>query len=119
MKFRSGYAGVIEFHGYLSVVLASMIWILTDQRCATSFAAGSALVWVNWWLLGLSWRQIQGKKSIALSAALIVIKYPILALVCFFCLRQSWFLLGWFAAGVFTVIPAGFWATKTGRRLKN
>ena len=119
MKFKAGYLGLIQFHGLLCSLGSFLLWWTTNNRCATSFAAGSALVWVNWWLLGFSWRHLQGKKSIALSAALIVIKYPILALLCFVCLRQEWFLLGWFAAGVSTVIPAGFWAAKIGRQLKN
>ncbi|MGE0763221.1 MAG: hypothetical protein AB7N80_08085 [Bdellovibrionales bacterium] len=91
---------------------------LFGQSRATSFMAGALVIWLNWWILGLSWRHVEGKKPIALAAGLIVIKYPLLAAICLLCLRQEWFRLGWFAAGIATVIPAGFWGALRGRKIK-
>lgn len=118
MKLKAGYPGLIQFHGLFCVFITLVLYFVADRQCAMSFAAGAFLVWVNWWMLGFSWRHLEGKKSIALSAALIVIKYPILGLACFIYLRQEWFLLGWFAAGVATVVPAGFWAAMAVRKQK-
>lgn len=119
MKLKSGYIGVIQFHALFSLAITALLWLTTEAGRTKSFCAGAAVISANWWLLGFGWRHLEGKKSIALAPALIVIKYPILAVVCFICLQQEWFLLGWFAAGIATVIPAGFWAALTVRKIKN
>lgn len=66
---------------------------------------------LNWIVLGSQWSTILGKKPIALVRGLIVIKYPLFAAGILFFVSQPWASIPWFAVGVGTVIPAGFWAT--------
>ena len=67
---------------HLGVVALSAVglWLLSPVQ-VDAFLWGAALITVNFSLLVWLWRRILGKKSVALTLGLVVIKYAILAIV--------------------------------------
>jgi len=71
---------------------------------AYSFASGSILILLSFFLMGLAWGFIFQKKLIALSIGIIVFKYAILGIIIFTLVKQSWFDTLWFSLGVASLI---------------
>lgn len=87
-------------------------WLLlygfnAPQR-ANSFAAGSLLILLSFFLMGLAWGFIFQKKLIALSIGIIVFKYAILGIIIFTLVKQTWFDTLWFSLGVASLILSAF-----------
>ena len=84
---------------------------------AFSFLAGSGLILLSFFLLGIGWGLIFQKKLIALAVAIIVFKYAILGIIIFTLVKLPWFTPLWFALGVASfILSALVWAVSEGLR---
>lgn len=68
-----------------------------------SFAAGSALIFINLALLWLAWKLIFSKKLIALAALIIVSKYAIFGFFIYKLLQKDWFNTIFFVLGISSI----------------
>lgn len=84
---------LITFLGYLALLSHS-------TQSAISFAAGGALIAVNFLILGIAWSLIFQKKLIALAVPLIIFKYAILGLIIYQVVQSSSIDLLWFCLGI-------------------
>ena len=71
-----------------------------------SFFAGAGLALINVAALYFSWKKILQKKSLVLSASVIVIKYPLLGFILYEVVHLKQLSLGWFLVGMGAFIPS-------------
>ena len=71
-----------------------------------SFFSGAVLALMNVAALYFSWKKILQKKSLVLSASVIVIKYPLLGFILYEVVHLKQISLGWFLVGMGAFIPA-------------
>jgi hypothetical protein len=89
------------------IVLTTIITfiILTQAtHAAMPFAAGAALIGLDFLLLGIAWSWIFNKKLIALAVSLIVFKYAILGLIIYRLIKVLAVDPFWFSMGVASFI---------------
>jgi hypothetical protein len=89
------------------IFLAAIVVIVAcmarfDQLVA--FMVGATLITLNLGLLAFAWKNILAKKLVALSVGVIVIKYAILGIIVFFVVNYEGWSVGWFAAGMGTLL---------------
>lgn len=72
-----------------------------------SFAAGSLLIILSFFFLGLGFGLIFKKKLIALAIGIIVFKYAILGIIIFTLVKLAWFNPLWFSLGVASFVASG------------
>ncbi len=81
-------------------LLGYLLLLNYTTQAAISFAAGSALVGINFLILGIAWSLIFQKKLIALAVPLIIFKYAILGLIIYQVIQSSSIDLLWFCLGI-------------------
>jgi hypothetical protein len=79
--------------------------LFVGSQQAASLGAGATLITVNMGLLGWAWTRIMDKKSVALAATVIVIKYAFFVALLVWLAAQSWVQGLWLMAGVITFVP--------------
>lgn len=84
----------------LLIAGAALLWIFSTPQNTASYAAGSAVVLLNFVFLSTGWSLIFRKKWVAVAVAIIVIKYAILGVLLYSLIHQPWLDLLWFAVGV-------------------
>lgn len=75
----------------MGVAFALLGWWLVDFQLGASIGFGAALMLVNVIILGWSWQRLIGKKSIAWTGGIIVIKYAVLLGSIVYLSRLEWF----------------------------
>lgn len=84
-------SSMAAFQALIVVVVSGALWYLGRPQLAASFAMGAGLMLANLGALAWSsWRMLT-KKPIALTVAVIVIKYALLLGSVFYFARTSWF----------------------------
>ncbi|MBX7230658.1 MAG: hypothetical protein K1X29_01100 [Bdellovibrionales bacterium] len=99
-------SNLIKIHLILILILLPFVSYFFGVNSGKTFALGAFVVWLNWWLLIFTWSWVLGKKSIALAASVIVMKYALLAFFSICIIRQPWLVPSWVVGGVFTIVPA-------------
>lgn len=85
---------------------AAMFFFSGADVAARSFGAGSLTTLFSLAVTVISWPRLLAKKQVALSIGVIVIKFLILGWIVFVVVGDPRFNVGWFAAGLGTVVPA-------------
>lgn len=92
-------------HVLLSLVMIAAMFLFQTPQHATSFAAGTAVIAVNWLALEFVWSRLLAKKSIALAIGVIVIKWAFFGAICIGIVRLNWVDSTWLILGVASIIP--------------
>lgn len=91
---------ILISQGLITLLGCLLIGFFNAKHGAYSFLAGSGLVFLSVFLLGIGWGLIFQKKLIALAIGIIVFKYAILGVIIFTVVKLSWFMPLWFVMGV-------------------
>ena len=89
----------------VTLLLAVAFSAFGTAQQALSCLSGGLLIWINWHFLGWSWWRILTKKSIALGASVIVLKYAILGIALIVVVRQPWLEILPLVVGISGLIP--------------
>lgn len=73
------------------VIVAGGLYAYGQSQLAASFAYGALLMLINMTGIVWSWWRILGKKPVALTILIIVIKYALLLSSMFYCVQAGWF----------------------------
>ena len=87
-------------HVALTSAFVAIVWLEFDLQAASFFLLGSAISFANLGLLYFVWKRILGKKTIALAASLIVLKYGITGYLIYKVAKLGLYPLGWTAGGL-------------------
>ena len=111
---------VIGIQALVTVVGALLLWQLAGSQQGASFAVGSGVIVLSFYLLGIGYGLIFKKKMIALAISIIVFKYAILGIIIFAIAKLLWFDPLWFSMGVASfVLSAMSYAVKEALRKGN
>jgi hypothetical protein len=78
---------IFKIQGALTGVCAIAL-ALVDRTQIFPFLAGACLITLNFALLALLWRRILGKKPVAMTIGLLVIKYAILGALLYYFIKE-------------------------------
>lgn len=95
---------LIVFQLLVSVLGAAALAHLAGAPAAKAYGLGAGLMLLNLVGLVLSWPWILAKKLVALSVGVIVLKFAILGSIVYVAVIKHAVHLGWFAAGLATVV---------------
>jgi hypothetical protein len=91
---------IVKFQTLVSFLGAFLLAYFKGNSEAISFFIGSAVILGSACLMAFAWGNIIKKKFIALSGALIVSKYAILAVIIYYLVDYPGISLLWFCLGV-------------------
>lgn len=87
-------------HAALTAAFFAIIWAEFDREAGLFFLLGSAISLANLGLLYFVWKRILAKKTVALAAAVIVLKYGITGYLIYKVAKLGLYPLGWTAGGL-------------------
>ncbi len=95
---------LVAFHFLLGAAGTVILAYGAGEVAAKGFALGAGVSWFNLLSLVLTWPWILAKKLVALSVGVIVLKFAILGSIVYVTVFSRAVDLGWFAAGLTTVV---------------
>lgn len=92
----------------LGLLGATTLWGLKGVAAGAAFLLGTTLAALNVALLRFIWARVLGKKSVALTVFIIVLKYSLLSLVLYLIATKGLLPLEWFGLGLATILISVF-----------
>lgn len=91
---------VLVIQALVTVLGGLLLGLFAAPQRSGSFISGALVILLSFWMFGVAWSLIFGKKLVALAIVIIVFKYAILGIIIYKLVGLPWFDTLWFALGV-------------------